>query len=69
MLCGKLAQEECSDCFKDPLFSQTGFKLFCETCSAQVCLSLEVFCLCYQSFLLPYLLSCFKSALIANKLI
>uniref|UniRef100_H2RK57 Ubiquitin carboxyl-terminal hydrolase CYLD n=1 Tax=Takifugu rubripes TaxID=31033 RepID=H2RK57_TAKRU len=36
MLCGNLAQEECSDCFKDPLFSRTGFKMFCETCSAQV---------------------------------
>uniref|UniRef100_H3CFC8 USP domain-containing protein n=1 Tax=Tetraodon nigroviridis TaxID=99883 RepID=H3CFC8_TETNG len=36
MLCGNLAQEECTDCFNDVLFSQTGFKLFCETCSAQV---------------------------------
>ncbi|XP_070688473.1 ubiquitin carboxyl-terminal hydrolase CYLD isoform X2 [Pempheris klunzingeri] len=36
MLCGKLAQEECTDCFKDPLFSQTGFKIFCKTCSSQV---------------------------------
>eukprot|EP00066_Takifugu_rubripes_P029416 XP_011618682.1 PREDICTED: ubiquitin carboxyl-terminal hydrolase CYLD-like isoform X1 [Takifugu rubripes] len=26
MLFGNLAQEECSDCFKDPLFSRTGFK-------------------------------------------
>ncbi|XP_076583196.1 ubiquitin carboxyl-terminal hydrolase CYLD [Chaetodon auriga] len=36
MLCGKLAQEECADCFKDPLFSHTGFKIFCKTCSTQV---------------------------------
>lgn len=36
MLCGNLAQEECTDCFKDPAFSQTGFKIFCKTCSAQV---------------------------------
>ncbi|XP_035509445.1 ubiquitin carboxyl-terminal hydrolase CYLD [Morone saxatilis] len=36
MLCGNLAQEECTDCFKDPLFSQTGFKIFCNTCSSQV---------------------------------
>lgn len=43
MLCGKLAQEECTDCFKDPLFCQTGFKMFCETCSAQVCLTAACF--------------------------
>ncbi|KAM7387778.1 hypothetical protein PAMP_023995 [Pampus punctatissimus] len=36
MLCGNLAQEECTDCFKDTAFSQTGFKIFCKTCSAQV---------------------------------
>ncbi|XP_044055834.1 ubiquitin carboxyl-terminal hydrolase CYLD isoform X2 [Siniperca chuatsi] len=36
MLCGNLAQEECINCFKDPLFSQTGFKIFCKTCSSQV---------------------------------
>ncbi|XP_036969886.1 ubiquitin carboxyl-terminal hydrolase CYLD [Acanthopagrus latus] len=36
MLCGNLAREECPACFKDPLFSQTGFKVFCETCSSQV---------------------------------
>nr|XP_046246822.1 ubiquitin carboxyl-terminal hydrolase CYLD [Scatophagus argus] len=36
MVCGNLAQEECSDCFKGPLFSQTGFKIFCRTCSDQV---------------------------------
>ncbi|XP_068581144.1 ubiquitin carboxyl-terminal hydrolase CYLD [Cebidichthys violaceus] len=36
MLCGKLAQTECTDCFKDPIFSQTGFKIFCKTCSSQV---------------------------------
>lgn len=52
LLCGNLAQEECVDCFKDPVFSQAGFKLFCETCSAQVCLTLEVFCLHYQSVII-----------------
>ncbi|XP_026002807.1 ubiquitin carboxyl-terminal hydrolase CYLD [Astatotilapia calliptera] len=36
MLCGTLAQVECVDCFKDPLFSPTGFKVFCEKCSKQV---------------------------------
>lgn len=36
MLCGNLAHEECTDCFKDSLFSPTGFKIFCKTCSAQV---------------------------------
>ncbi|CAJ1059422.1 ubiquitin carboxyl-terminal hydrolase CYLD-like [Xyrichtys novacula] len=36
MLCGGLAQEECKDCFEDPVFSQTGFKVFCRTCSSQV---------------------------------
>ncbi|TNN63930.1 Ubiquitin carboxyl-terminal hydrolase CYLD [Liparis tanakae] len=40
MLCGGLAQVECTDCFSDPLFGQTGFKVFCRTCSSQVqCLS------------------------------
>ncbi|XP_049910334.1 ubiquitin carboxyl-terminal hydrolase CYLD [Epinephelus moara] len=36
MLCGNLAQLECTDCFTDPLFSQTGFKIFCGKCSSQV---------------------------------
>ncbi|XP_034736397.1 ubiquitin carboxyl-terminal hydrolase CYLD isoform X2 [Etheostoma cragini] len=36
MLCGDLAQIECPDCFTDPLFSRTGFKVFCKTCSSQV---------------------------------
>ncbi|XP_032381268.1 ubiquitin carboxyl-terminal hydrolase CYLD isoform X1 [Etheostoma spectabile] len=36
MLCGDLAQIECPDCFTDPLFSRTGFKIFCKTCSSQV---------------------------------
>ncbi|KAF1385307.1 hypothetical protein PFLUV_G00106380 [Perca fluviatilis] len=36
MLCGNLAQIECPDCFTDPLFSRTGFKIFCKTCSSQV---------------------------------
>ncbi|XP_070764624.1 ubiquitin carboxyl-terminal hydrolase CYLD [Enoplosus armatus] len=36
ILCGNLAQQECIECFKDPLFSQTGFKIFCNTCSSQV---------------------------------
>ncbi|XP_034529613.1 LOW QUALITY PROTEIN: ubiquitin carboxyl-terminal hydrolase CYLD [Notolabrus celidotus] len=36
MLCGHLAQEECNDCFEDPIFSQTGLKMFCRTCSNQV---------------------------------
>ncbi|XP_076010592.1 ubiquitin carboxyl-terminal hydrolase CYLD isoform X2 [Genypterus blacodes] len=36
ILCGFEAQQECADCFRDPVFSQTGFKVFCQTCSAQV---------------------------------
>ncbi|XP_068445993.1 ubiquitin carboxyl-terminal hydrolase CYLD [Clinocottus analis] len=36
MLCGNLAQVDCTDCFKDPIFGQTGFKIFCATCSSQV---------------------------------
>uniref|UniRef100_A0A3Q4MCR2 ubiquitinyl hydrolase 1 n=1 Tax=Neolamprologus brichardi TaxID=32507 RepID=A0A3Q4MCR2_NEOBR len=36
MLCGTLARVECVDCFKDPLFSPTGFKVFCKKCSEQV---------------------------------
>ncbi|XP_029003150.1 ubiquitin carboxyl-terminal hydrolase CYLD [Betta splendens] len=36
ILCGNLAEEECPDCFKDPVFSQTGFKVFCKTCSSKV---------------------------------
>lgn len=37
ILCGKLAQEECLDCFEEPVFSQTGCKVFCDLCSVQVC--------------------------------
>ncbi|XP_022608837.1 ubiquitin carboxyl-terminal hydrolase CYLD-like [Seriola dumerili] len=36
VLCGHLAEEQCADCFKDPLFSQTGFKVFCKECSFKV---------------------------------
>lgn len=36
ILCGRLAEEECADCFKEPVFSSAGFKFFCKTCSAQV---------------------------------
>ncbi|XP_017289779.1 ubiquitin carboxyl-terminal hydrolase CYLD [Kryptolebias marmoratus] len=36
ILCGNLAVEECTDCFKEHVFSPTGFKVFCRTCSAQV---------------------------------
>ncbi|GAA6219596.1 ubiquitin carboxyl-terminal hydrolase CYLD-like [Lates japonicus] len=36
ILCGSLAEQQCSDCFKDPVFGQTGFKVFCKMCSAQV---------------------------------
>ncbi|XP_060934365.1 ubiquitin carboxyl-terminal hydrolase CYLD isoform X2 [Limanda limanda] len=36
MLCGTVAEVQCTDCFKDPVFSQTGFKVFCRTCSSQV---------------------------------
>ncbi|XP_046905719.1 ubiquitin carboxyl-terminal hydrolase CYLD isoform X2 [Hypomesus transpacificus] len=36
VMCGQLAQEECVDCFRDQVFSRTGFKLFCKTCSKQV---------------------------------
>lgn len=36
ILCGTLARVECIDCFKDPVFSPTGFKVFCRRCSEQV---------------------------------
>ncbi|KAM6962584.1 ubiquitin carboxyl-terminal hydrolase CYLD [Aplochiton taeniatus] len=36
VLCGELAYEECVDCFRDPVFSTTGLKLFCTKCSTQV---------------------------------
>ncbi|KAM4739111.1 ubiquitin carboxyl-terminal hydrolase CYLD isoform 2-T2 [Anableps anableps] len=36
IICGHLAVKECVDCFKEPVFSQTGFKVFCKTCSTQV---------------------------------
>ncbi|KAA0712940.1 Ubiquitin carboxyl-terminal hydrolase CYLD [Triplophysa tibetana] len=36
VLCGQLASEECVECFRDPVFSHTGFKYFCRTCSTQV---------------------------------
>ncbi|KAM9848407.1 ubiquitin carboxyl-terminal hydrolase CYLD [Aulostomus maculatus] len=36
MLCGKLAEVECIDCFNDPVFSLTGCKIFCVECSSQV---------------------------------
>ncbi|XP_043985815.1 ubiquitin carboxyl-terminal hydrolase CYLD [Gambusia affinis] len=36
IMCGHMAVEECTDCFKEPVFSQTGFKVFCKTCSTQV---------------------------------
>ncbi|XP_032428784.1 ubiquitin carboxyl-terminal hydrolase CYLD [Xiphophorus hellerii] len=36
IMCGHMAVEECADCFKEPVFSQTGFKVFCKTCSTQV---------------------------------
>nr|XP_057929394.1 ubiquitin carboxyl-terminal hydrolase CYLD isoform X2 [Doryrhamphus excisus] len=35
ILCGNLAREECLDCFEEPVFGQTGWKIFCRTCSAQ----------------------------------
>lgn len=35
-LCGHLANEECAECFRDTLFSDTGFKYFCSRCSTQV---------------------------------
>ncbi|KAF6716941.1 Ubiquitin carboxyl-terminal hydrolase CYLD [Oryzias melastigma] len=36
IMCGHLAVEECADCFKDPTFNLTGFKIFCHKCSTQV---------------------------------
>ncbi|XP_052455629.1 ubiquitin carboxyl-terminal hydrolase CYLD [Carassius gibelio] len=36
VLCGQLANEECAECFRDTVFSDTGFKYFCEKCSTQV---------------------------------
>lgn len=36
VVCGQLATEECSECFKESVFSHTGFKYFCNKCSVQV---------------------------------
>ncbi|XP_056606123.1 ubiquitin carboxyl-terminal hydrolase CYLD isoform X1 [Triplophysa dalaica] len=36
VLCGQLASKECAECFRDAVFSHTGFKYFCSTCSTQV---------------------------------
>ncbi|XP_058634497.1 ubiquitin carboxyl-terminal hydrolase CYLD isoform X2 [Onychostoma macrolepis] len=36
VLCGQLANQECAECFRDTVFSQTGFKYFCVKCSSQV---------------------------------
>lgn len=36
ILCAREAHVECLECFLDPAFGQTGFKLFCDQCSAQV---------------------------------
>lgn len=36
IICGNLAEEECNDCFEDPVFSRSGFKIFCRMCSQQV---------------------------------
>ncbi|KAG9277306.1 ubiquitin carboxyl-terminal hydrolase CYLD-like [Astyanax mexicanus] len=36
VLCGQLAHVECTECFGDPVFGNTGFKHLCDTCSAQV---------------------------------
>ncbi|XP_039609686.1 ubiquitin carboxyl-terminal hydrolase CYLD [Polypterus senegalus] len=36
VICGDLADQECSDCFKDHIFSNAGFKQFCRNCSQQV---------------------------------
>ncbi|OXB60938.1 hypothetical protein ASZ78_001516 [Callipepla squamata] len=35
-VCGDIATLECSQCFKDKMFSPTGLKQFCGTCSKQV---------------------------------
>ncbi|XP_073708564.1 ubiquitin carboxyl-terminal hydrolase CYLD [Garra rufa] len=36
VLCGQLADQECAECFRDTVFSDTGFKYFCVACSTQV---------------------------------
>ncbi|KAG7488291.1 hypothetical protein MATL_G00033130 [Megalops atlanticus] len=36
ILCGLLASVECTDCFRDPTYGNTGFKQFCSVCSKQV---------------------------------
>ncbi|XP_062854083.1 ubiquitin carboxyl-terminal hydrolase CYLD isoform X2 [Trichomycterus rosablanca] len=36
VLCGHPALEECSQCFVDSVFSNTGLKFFCKVCSEQV---------------------------------
>ncbi|TSL22069.1 Ubiquitin carboxyl-terminal hydrolase CYLD [Bagarius yarrelli] len=36
VLCGQLGHVECSQCFIDPTFSNTGLKIFCGMCSDQV---------------------------------
>ncbi|XP_054023491.1 ubiquitin carboxyl-terminal hydrolase CYLD [Dryobates pubescens] len=35
-VCGDVATLECSECFKDKMFSATGLKQFCSSCSRQV---------------------------------
>ncbi|XP_026879902.2 ubiquitin carboxyl-terminal hydrolase CYLD isoform X2 [Electrophorus electricus] len=36
VICGELAYLECSECLGESVFSNTGFKHFCEKCSTQV---------------------------------
>ncbi|KAL7985685.1 hypothetical protein Chor_010624 [Crotalus horridus] len=36
-VCGDIATQECSACFKDKMFAGTGLKQFCDSCCSQVC--------------------------------
>ncbi|KAM4704733.1 ubiquitin carboxyl-terminal hydrolase CYLD-like [Rhinophrynus dorsalis] len=36
VVCGQLATQECAECFKDNILSDSGFKQYCDTCSKQV---------------------------------
>ncbi|XP_059416220.1 ubiquitin carboxyl-terminal hydrolase CYLD-like isoform X2 [Carassius carassius] len=53
VLCGQLANEECAECFRDTVFSDTGFKYFCLKCSTQVHSHQQRRCHKPSSLLLP----------------
>ncbi|XP_043097161.1 ubiquitin carboxyl-terminal hydrolase CYLD isoform X2 [Puntigrus tetrazona] len=58
VLCGQLANQECAECFRDTVFSDTGFKYFCVKCSAQVHSHQQRRCHKPSTLLLPQGFSC-----------